>query len=111
MVAACPAVMAGLVPAIHVLRAAASKEEKKWMPATRPGMTSQLSETNVSSRFFRTAGSSGSPENPARRRGPQFEELAGSALAAEATRRPLQFTPALDDIPDARVLPGLLRPQ
>jgi opacity protein-like surface antigen len=28
--------MAGLVPAIHVL---ASKENKTWMPGTRPGMT------------------------------------------------------------------------
>jgi hypothetical protein len=30
-------VMAGLVPAIHVLRSAA--KNKAWMPGTRPGMT------------------------------------------------------------------------
>jgi hypothetical protein len=28
--------MAGLVPAIHVFRI---REEKTWMPGTRPGMT------------------------------------------------------------------------
>jgi len=32
------AVMAGLVPAIHVLLAAV-KERKTWMPATSAGMT------------------------------------------------------------------------
>jgi hypothetical protein len=35
--------MAGLVPAIHVLLAAA----KTWMPGTRPGMTSSRHLPNV----------------------------------------------------------------
>ena len=30
-------VMAGLVPAIHVLR----RDEKTWMPGTRPGLTQE----------------------------------------------------------------------
>ncbi len=34
--------MAGLVPAIHVLRAVMSA--KTWMPGTRPGMTEVLRE-------------------------------------------------------------------
>jgi hypothetical protein len=34
-----PAVMAGLVPAIHVLFV----EAKTWMPGTRPGMTGKWS--------------------------------------------------------------------
>jgi hypothetical protein len=35
-------VMAGLVPAIHVL--AAAKESSPWMPGTSPGMTERDDE-------------------------------------------------------------------
>src|SRR5580698_7537416 len=46
------AVMAGLVPAIHVFRL--GKRRKTWMPGTRPGMTKAASPgmTKAESRDF-----------------------------------------------------------
>ncbi|QDL98370.1 hypothetical protein FLL57_14120 [Rhodopseudomonas palustris] len=47
--------MAGLVPAIHVLRAVMSA--KTWMPGTRPGMTEVLREFEATLSVTPQAGS------------------------------------------------------
>jgi len=43
------AVMAGLVPAIHVF---CSQENKTWMPGTRPGMTGPETQRMAATHHF-----------------------------------------------------------